>query len=85
MGPGGFRRGRRRGLVVGAAVGASVARNNARRNDAAQEADAEQVQADQPAPTQDKFQQLEQLGKLKEQGILTEAEFEAQKAIILNS
>ncbi|HSL66314.1 MAG TPA: SHOCT domain-containing protein [Gaiellaceae bacterium] len=35
------------------------------------------------APQPDKFEQLKQLGELKEQGILTEAEFEAQKAKIL--
>ncbi|MBV9323220.1 MAG: SHOCT domain-containing protein [Chloroflexi bacterium] len=33
----------------------------------------------------DKLAQLQQLGELKTQGILTEAEFEAQKAKILNS
>jgi hypothetical protein len=36
------------------------------------------------APTQaDKFEQLKQLGELKAAGVLTEAEFEAQKALIL--
>jgi Short C-terminal domain len=34
-------------------------------------------------PTPDKYEQLKQLGELKAQGILTEAEFEAQKALIL--
>jgi len=33
----------------------------------------------------DKLAQLTQLGQLRDQGILTEAEFEAQKAAILNS
>ena len=37
-----------------------------------------------PAPAQpDKFEQLRQLGELKTSGVLTEAEFEAQKAKIL--
>jgi Short C-terminal domain len=36
------------------------------------------------APTQeDKLEQLKQLGELKASGVLTEAEFEAQKAKIL--
>jgi hypothetical protein len=35
--------------------------------------------------TEDKFAQLTQLGELKKAGILTEAEFEAQKAKILAS
>ena len=36
------------------------------------------------APTQaDKFEQLKQLGELKAAGVLTDAEFEAQKALIL--
>ena len=39
-----------------------------------------------PAPgMEDKLAQLTQLGQLRDQGILTEAEFEAQKAAILNS
>jgi hypothetical protein len=40
------------------------------------------------APTSDmdsKLAQLKELGQLKEQGVLTEAEFEAQKRAILNS
>lgn len=37
-----------------------------------------------PAPAQpDKMEQLKQLGELKASGVLTEAEFEAQKAKIL--
>ena len=36
------------------------------------------------APAQaDKFEQLKQLGELKAAGVLTDAEFEAQKALIL--
>ena len=40
------------------------------------------------APTSDmdsKLAQLKELGQLKEQGVLTDAEFEAQKAAILNA
>jgi hypothetical protein len=50
----------------------------------------EQEMDQQPAPapaaapsTDDMIEQLEQLGKLKEQGILTEEEFAEQKARIL--
>jgi hypothetical protein len=44
------------------------------------------VQAEAPpqaAPAQDPIDQLKELGQLKEQGILTEEEFAAQKAKIL--
>jgi hypothetical protein len=36
-----------------------------------------------PAPAPDPLEQLKQLGALKAQGVLTEAEFETQKARIL--
>ena len=38
-----------------------------------------------PAAGQDRVQQLKDLAALKEQGVLTEAEFEAEKARILAS
>jgi hypothetical protein len=45
------------------------------------------MQAPPPAPaggmTDDKLEQLKQLGELKTSGVLTDAEFEAQKAKIL--
>jgi Short C-terminal domain len=44
----------------------------------------EPVQAAPAAPPQeDKLEQLQKLGELKTSGVLTEAEFEAQKAKIL--
>jgi hypothetical protein len=44
----------------------------------------EPVQAAPEAPSQDdKLEQLQKLGELKTSGVLTEAEFEAQKAKIL--
>jgi hypothetical protein len=58
---------------------------------------AEQSAAEQPAqpqeapapspqdPTASNLAQLKQLGELKESGVLTEAEFEEQKAKILNA
>ncbi len=53
----------------------------------------QQQQQQAPAPAapaagetmDDKLQQLQQLGQLKEQGVLTEAEFQDQKARILAS
>jgi hypothetical protein len=38
-----------------------------------------------PHSTQDKLDQLKQLGDLRTQGVLSETEFEQQKAMILNS
>jgi hypothetical protein len=50
-----------------------------------QEAPPQQYQAPAPAATStdDKLEQLKQLGELKTAGVLTDAEFEAQKAKIL--
>ncbi len=79
MGPR-FRMGRRRGLVVGAAVGAGVANRN-RRN--AQAADDNAKAATDPGDTDGQIEQLEKLGQLKDQGILTQAEFDAKKKQIL--
>ncbi len=50
---------------------------------AQQQAAAQQAAPPPAAGGDDMFEQLEKLGKLKEQGILTEAEFEAQKAKLL--
>jgi hypothetical protein len=56
--------------------------------EAAQQEQAPQQQAPPPAApagptTDDKLEQLKQLGELKTAGVLTDAEFEAQKAKIL--
>ena len=79
------------------AVSGNVARRQQARATQAQEAQAYQAQQaaappPQPAPAappaaggEDVIAQLERLGALKSQGILTEAEFEAQKARILGS
>jgi hypothetical protein len=53
----------------------------------AEEADQQQP-ADEPGPGEadsmsDKLEQLKQLGELKDQGVLTEQEFQAQKQRIL--
>jgi hypothetical protein len=51
---------------------------------ASQEAQYEQAPPQPAAPsTDDKLAQLKELGELKTAGVLTEAEFEAQKAKIL--
>jgi hypothetical protein len=44
-----------------------------------------QYAAPEPAPQQDMVQQLKDLAELRDQGILTEEEFAAQKARILGS
>ena len=72
------RRGRRRGLLVGAAVGATVASRGS--NNAAQEEPAEPSMA---SGGDDQMAQLEKLGQLKAEGILTEEEFTAKKKQIL--
>jgi hypothetical protein len=46
---------------------------------------APQYEAPPPPPQQDMVQQLKDLADLKDQGILTEEEFAAQKARILGS
>lgn len=38
-----------------------------------------------PAPQEDRYAKLKELGDLKAQGVLTEAEFEAEKAKVLQS
>jgi hypothetical protein len=49
-----------------------------------EEAPPQQAAAPPPAaPEDDRFQKLKELGELKEQGILTDAEFAAEKAKIL--
>lgn len=52
---------------------------------AAQQAAAQQVAAPAAAPVADVVTQLKELAALKDQGILTEEEFAAQKAKLLNS
>jgi hypothetical protein len=51
----------------------------------AYEQPASQYQEPPPPPQQDMVQQLKDLAALKDQGILTEEEFAAQKARILRS
>jgi gas vesicle protein len=76
MGPRGMarRRGRRRGLVVGAAVGSAAARRNA---------DKQSEQYYQEGSSDDTLMELEKLGQLRDQGVLTEDEFTAKKKQVL--
>lgn len=48
-----------------------------------EEAPPQQAAAPPAAPEADRFQKLKELGQLKEQGVLTDAEFAAEKAKIL--
>jgi Short C-terminal domain len=78
----------RTAVVAGTATAVSnrVSRRQANRWAAQNEqAYAEPQQAAAPAApsTDDKLDQLKQLGELKTAGVLTDAEFEAQKAKIL--
>lgn len=73
-----LRRSRRRGMVIGAAVASSRANKQ-----------AAAAQAAQPAPvaadpsTDDAIDQVKKLAELRDQGILTDAEFEAKKKQLL--
>lgn len=83
---GGFRMGRRRGLIVGAAAGTAVGRHSAKKKAQAQNGQSQQAQSQQaPENMSDKASDLEKLAELKNKGILTDEEFEAQKQKILNS
>ena len=75
----------RTAVVAGTATAVSnrVSRRQGERWAAQDEASYEQAPP-QAAPAQpDSLEQLKQLGELKASGVLTEAEFEAQKAKIL--
>jgi len=80
----------RTAVIAGTATAVSnrVSRRQADRwaqDDQAQYDQQEQSQAPAPAaaPAADPLEQLKQLGELKAAGVLTDAEFEAQKAKIL--
>jgi len=79
----------RTAVVAGTATAVSnrVSRRQANRWAAQDQAAYEQQQppAAAPAPAEDRVQQLKDLAALKEQGVLTDAEFEAEKARILSS
>jgi hypothetical protein len=85
----------RTAVIAGTATAVSnrVSRRQANRWSQQQDVEYAQPQAYEPppppapvaAPAPDMLTQLQQLGDLKAQGILTDAEFETQKAKILAS
>ena len=75
----------RTAVIAGTATAVS---NRVSRRQANRWAQEEEAQYQEPAPmaaepAPDPLEQLKQLGELKAAGVLTEAEFEAQKAKIL--
>jgi hypothetical protein len=74
-------------VIAGTATAVSnrVSRRQAERWSAEEQQDYDQAPPPQPAaaPEPDKLEQLQKLGELKASGVLTDAEFEAQKAKIL--
>jgi len=78
-------------VVAGTATAVSnrVSRRQANRWSQDDQAQQQQQQYEEPAPAAaaapaaDPLEQLKQLGELKASGVLTDAEFEAQKAKIL--
>jgi hypothetical protein len=95
--PGLLRGAARVAVVAGTATAVSnrVSRRQANRWSSQEEEQAQQQQDQQqqyapppqpaPAPATDTVTQLKELAELKTQGILTDAEFEAEKAKILAS
>ena len=84
----------RTALVAGTATAVSnrVSRRQAGRwarrdQQESQDNQPDQVEPTQPAPSSmdDRLAQLKQLGELKTQGVLSDAEFEQQKSRILNA
>ena len=77
----------RTAVIAGTATAVSnrVSRRQAERwyGDEQSQQSAEQAPVAAARPASDPLEQLKQLGELRAQGVLTEAEFEAQKAKIL--
>ncbi|HMS92185.1 MAG TPA: SHOCT domain-containing protein [Candidatus Saccharibacteria bacterium] len=75
----------RTAVIAGTAthVSNNVSRRQARRYAQEDAANAPVQATPEATNTDDQFAQLKQLGELKEQGILTQAEFDAKKAQIL--
>ena len=79
------------GLLGAAVVGGAVGRRSARRQmegmqaAQAQQQAAQAAQAQAPSPAKkDPYQELEKLGNLKKQGLLSEEEFQKMKTQILS-
>jgi membrane protease subunit (stomatin/prohibitin family) len=70
--------------LIGSMAGTTVVVGLSRRQQAkAQQAEAQEAVAGQPAAPADPIPRLEELAALKDQGVLTEEEFAALKARIL--
>ncbi len=70
-----LRRSRRRGMVMGAAIASSRNKKQA--------AQAQPAAAPAQPATDDSIEQIKKLAELRDQGILTDAEFEAKKKQLL--
>jgi hypothetical protein len=79
--------GRRRRPLARAAVvgGGAYALGKRRARQEQDDAYAAEPQAEPEGMTDDSFAQIEKLGKLKEKGLLTQEEFDEQKAKILDA
>jgi hypothetical protein len=79
----------RTAVVAGTATAVSnrVSRRQAERwaQQEPQQEYVEQPQAPPPPPAADPIERLKELGELRDKGVLTEEEFEAQKAKVLAS
>jgi Short C-terminal domain len=78
----------RAAVVGGAAYYGGKKRAESQQREADQQArlddlEGQQYQEAAPAPEEDPMEKLKELNELKEQGILTDAEFDAQKQKIL--
>lgn len=75
----------RTAVIAGTATAVSnrVSRRQAERWAAEEQPQQQYYEPEPAAAAPDPLEQLKQLGELKAQGVLTEAEFEAQKAKIL--
>jgi membrane protease subunit (stomatin/prohibitin family) len=72
-------------VAVAAGTATAVSNRVSRRqgNKWAAQEQQNQPPPQQPAPEKDRVQQLKELADLKQQGVLTDAEFDAEKARIL--
>jgi hypothetical protein len=79
----------RAAMVGGAGYYAGKKMQEGREEDAYRDARIDQLEGQQAAPSQpqgggtDMVERLQQLGQLRDQGVLTEAEFEVQKQKVL--
>ncbi len=87
-----IRRRRRRPVAKAAVIGGGAAYAGKKYGEgkAKDEAEAEQTASQEAAPAQsgtgdDKLEQLKKLGELRDSGVLTAEEFEAQKKQLLDS